>query len=97
MERICRACLRLWVTAYSGLGAILLLWSERKTVGLVEIISPLTGVLGCGLWCLAMVWVDRAQMPAGYRMRPGLLLLTILCGTAMVVLGAYTAIQKWWP
>lgn len=87
--------LRVWITAYSGLGAILILWAEMKTVGLVEIISPLTGVLGCGLWCLAMVWVDRAQMPAPYRMTTRLLLATLLVGAIMVALGGWTAGLRW--
>ena len=89
--------LRLWITGYSGVGAMLLLWSGRTTVGLVELISPLTGVLGCGLWCLAMIWVDRTQLPAAYRMRPLLLALTVLAGAIMVLLGGYTAVARWFP
>lgn len=87
--------LRVWTTLYCGLGAMILLWGERRTVGLVEVISPLTGVLGCGLWCLAMVWADRVQLPAAYRMGRVLLALTVLVGLAMAGLGLYTAVPRW--
>ena len=89
--------LRLWVTAYSGIGAIVLLWTELRTVALVEVISPITGVLGSGLWCIAMVWVDRALMPRDYRMRPLLRALAVLSGVVMIVFGAYSWIVRWMP
>jgi Mn2+/Fe2+ NRAMP family transporter len=91
------ARLRLWITAYSGFGAMAIIWSGNTTVKLIEIISPLTGVLGCGLWCLGMLWVDRTQLPGAYRMKPYLLAGTVLAGISMVALGGYTTIARWLP
>lgn len=73
----------------------MLLWTGLKTVTIVRITSPLSGVLGCGLWCLAMLWVDRALMPRPYRMRPTLVGLTVLAGVSMVAIGGYTTYRSW--
>jgi Mn2+/Fe2+ NRAMP family transporter len=88
---------RLWITLYAGAGAILLLWTGLKTVMIVKVTSPVSGVFGCGLWCLAMLWVDRTQMPREYRMHPGLVLLTLLTGLTMVAAGVYTTYKNWVP
>jgi Mn2+/Fe2+ NRAMP family transporter len=86
---------RLWITLYSGVGALILLWTGLKTVTIVRITSPLSGVLGCGLWCLAMLWVDRTLLPKPYRMRPALSGLTLLAGVSMLAIGAYTTYVSW--
>ena len=88
---------RFWITMYAGVGAMLLLWTGLKTVMIVRITSPVTGVLGCGLWCLCMLWVDRARMPKPYRMHPLLLLLTLLTGLSMAAVGIYTTYKNWVP
>lgn len=88
---------RLWITLYSGLGALVLLWTGLKTVMIVKVTSPLSGVLGCGLWCLAMLWVDRAQTPAPYRLNRGLFALTLVTGLSMTAVGAYTTYKSWFP
>lgn len=87
--------LRLWVVLYSGLGGLLLLWTGFKTVTIASVISPFSGVLGCGLWCLAMIWVDRREMPPGYRMGTGLLLLTLIAGLVMTAIGGFVTAQTW--
>jgi Mn2+/Fe2+ NRAMP family transporter len=89
------ARLRVWNTLYCGLGAVLLLWTGRQTVGLVTLISPLSGVLGCGLWCLAMLAVDRGQIPSQYRMSRTLRAATWVAGLAMTAAGGYTTYQSW--
>ena len=88
---------RFWITMYSGAGALLLLWTGLKAVMIVKVTSPVTGVFGCGLWCLSMVWVDRTQIPGPYRMNRGLLLLTLVTGLTMVGLGVYTTYKNWVP
>jgi hypothetical protein len=80
---------RIWVTLYSGLGGLLLLWTGLKTITLASIVSPFSGVFGCGLWCLAMVWVDRKQMPKPYQMSPGLLASVVIVGVVMSMVGLY--------
>jgi hypothetical protein len=54
-------------------------------------------VLGGGLWCLAMLWVDRSLMPKPYRMGPGLAVLTAAAGLAMTAVGGYTTFKTWFP
>jgi hypothetical protein len=87
--------LRLWNTLYSGLGGLLILWTGLRSVTLATFVSPLSGVLGCGLWCLAMLAVDRTQMPAPYRMGRGLRAATALAGLLMTVAGGYTTYISW--
>lgn len=89
--------IRFWITMYAGVGAILLLWTGLKTVMIVKVTSPVTGVLGCGLWCLCMLWVDRVRMPRAYRMHPALVLLTLLTGVTMAAVGIYTTYKNWVP
>lgn len=83
---------RIWVTLYSGIGGLLLLWTGLKTITLASIVSPFSGVFGCGLWCLAMVWVDQKQMPAPYRMSPGLVASVGIAGAVMSGIGLYAMI-----
>lgn len=83
---------RIWVILYSGLGGLLLVWTGLKTITLASIVSPFSGVFGCGLWCLAMVWVDRKQMPKPYRMSLGLLASVVIAGVVMSVIGLYAMI-----
>lgn len=87
--------LRLWIVLYAGLGGLCLLWSGWKTVTLASIVSPLSGVFGCGLWCLAMIWVERREMPRPYRMNALLLLLTIAAGIVMTAIGGYVTFSNW--
>jgi Mn2+/Fe2+ NRAMP family transporter len=83
------------VTLYSAAGALLLLWTGLKTVMIVKVTSPMSGVFGSGLWCLAMLWVNYAQMPKPYRMRPLLVALTIAAGLAMAGVGGYSTYRNW--
>jgi Mn2+/Fe2+ NRAMP family transporter len=85
---------RVVVVFYSGLGGLLLLWSGWKTVTLASIISPFSGVMGCGLWCLGMLWVDRRQTPTPYRMRALLLGLTLLAGVVMTLVGGWVTFHR---
>lgn len=88
---------RFWIAMYAGAGALVLLWTGLKTVMIVKATSPVSGVMGCGLWCLAMLWVDRARMPPPYRMPRALAALTLAAGLAMFALGAYTTYRNWVP
>ena len=86
--------LRLWVVLFSGGGGLLLLWSGWKTVAVASIVSPFSGVLGCGLWCLAMMWVDRRQTPRAYRMPIVLLALTLVAGIVMTAVGGWVTLRR---
>jgi len=86
--------LRLWNTLYCGLGGLAILWTGMRTVTLASIVSPFSGVLGCGLWCLAMVVVDR-RLPAAYRMGGAMRVATLLAGLGMAVVGGYVTWMSW--
>ena len=86
---------RLWNSLFCGIGGILILATGVRTVRLATIVSPFSGVLGCGLWCLAMVAVDRTQLPAAYRMGAGLRMATLVAGIVMAVAGAYMTYMSW--
>jgi hypothetical protein len=86
---------RLWNTLFCGVGGLVILWIGLDTVTLASIIAPFSGVFGCGLWCLAMVVVDRMQMPAAYRMGRGLRAATLGAGIVMAVAGGYVTLTSW--
>ena len=90
------ARLRLWNTLYCGIGGLLILWTGLQTVKIVTIVSPFSGVLGCGLWCLAMLvrrpHADADGVPHGRRAARG---DAGSPGLAMAVAGAYTTWTSW--
>jgi hypothetical protein len=88
--------LRLPVILYSAIGGMLLIWTGFKTVVLAGIVAPFAGMLGCGLWCLAMIWVERRQLPPVYRMSKWLGALTAIAGITMTVVGCYVTVLTWW-
>lgn len=85
---------RLWNTLYCGIGGLLILWTGLRTVTLASIVSPFSGVMGCGLWCLAMVAVDRS-LPPPYRMGRVLRVATLLAGIFMALVGGYVTAMTW--
>jgi hypothetical protein len=87
--------LRTWVILYSALGGLLLILTGYKTVVIARVVAPIAGVLGCGLWCLAMVWVERTQLPPAYRMSRWLLVATIAAGVIMTAVGCYVTVLSW--
>jgi Mn2+/Fe2+ NRAMP family transporter len=89
------ARLRLWNTLYCGVGGLLILWTGLRTMTLATLVSPFSGVLGCGLWCLAMLVVDATQLPPQYRMGRALRVATVVAGLMMAIAGGYTTYISW--
>jgi len=87
--------LRTWVILYSAGGGLLLILTGFKTVVIARVVAPIAGVLGCGLWCLAMVWVERTQLPPDYRMGRWLFASTVAAGIIMTAVGCYVAVLSW--
>ena len=54
-------------------------------------------MFGCGLWCLALLVVDRTQMPKDYRMSGLLRTAMWIAGLALAVAGGYTTWTSWLP
>jgi hypothetical protein len=74
---------------YATAGALIVVWSGYQTISLVSFVAPITGILGCGIWCLAMLWTDRKFLPATMRMGRLLTGLTLGAGVLMTAFGVY--------
>ena len=61
--------------------------TSRMTFG-----SIISGALGCGIWCFAMIWVDRIRMPKELQMSLLLRILLIIAGVTMSYLGMQSLI-----
>ena len=61
-------------------------------VGKMTFGAVLGGATLCGLWCFAMLWADRTQLPPSLRMGTGLKILTALGGLSMTLLGIQTLV-----
>jgi hypothetical protein len=74
----------LWLFVYQSTG------SAGKPRLLLAILTPanlFTGVLGCGLFCLLNLWMDRRFLPQGLRLPRWLWCLNLLAGLVFLALG----------
>ncbi len=74
----------LWLCAYQSSGA------TDKPRLLLAILTPanlFTGVLGCGLFCLMNLWMDRKFLPKALRLPIWLWLLNLISGFVFLALG----------
>jgi Mn2+/Fe2+ NRAMP family transporter len=74
----------LWLFLYQSTGA------AGKPRLLLKILTPanlFTGVLGCGLFCLINLWMDRRFLPKILRMPGWLWLLNLVSGFVFIGLG----------
>mgnify|MGYP007096626210 CR=1 FL=1 len=78
---------KLYVLLYCGVAGIALTWLTENPMKLITFPSLVGGVLTCGLWCFGMVWLDRKLLPAALRMKPPLLIATLLSGALLTGLG----------
>ncbi|NUQ64337.1 MAG: Nramp family divalent metal transporter [Pirellulales bacterium] len=83
-------------TAYCFLGGLAMVWLpvgiagtivQRMTFG-----TMISGAATCGLWCFAMLWLDRVRLPVPLRMSRLLWGLTWIAGAGMTLLGVQTMI-----
>lgn len=81
-----------FVVAYCFLGGLTMVWLPASVAGNVvdrmTFGSIISGAASCGLWCLAMIWVDRKRLPPALRMGRGLTTAVAVAGLAMIALGA---------
>ncbi len=77
---------RLPVCLYAGIGGIVLMWTVRDPLKIVQP-AALIGTTTCGLWCFAMIWADLAVLPRGLRMNRGWILLNLVAGTVLTGFG----------
>ena len=81
---------------YCFLGGLIMMWLPSGiapgVVGKMTFGAVLGGATLCGLWCFAMLWADRTQLPPSLRMGTGLKILTALGGLSMTLLGIQTLV-----
>ena len=80
---------RLRTLLYCASGGLLLIWFGGDDA--MKIVAPAAivgGVFTCGLWCFAMLWVDRRFLPRSLRMGRVLTSLNWLSGAVLTGLGA---------
>ena len=80
-------CVKLYVLIYCGIAGIALTWLTQNPIELITFPSLVGGVLTCGLWCFGMVWLDRKTLPQPLRMKPPLLMATLLSGFMLSAIG----------
>lgn len=80
------------VVLYIYLGGLILIWLPESlvenVVGRMTLISVLSGPATCGLWCFAMLWVERTRLPAPLRMGMPMKCFVCVAGAAMCIVGA---------
>ena len=78
--------MRLIVCLYAGLGGLVLAWTRENPLAIIGTIGPIATVT-CGLWCFAMVWINRKSLPKVLQMNRGLLALNIIAGIVLTGFG----------
>ncbi|GAB3301411.1 Nramp family divalent metal transporter [Parasphingorhabdus pacifica] len=75
--------IRLYVYAWTGIGGLLAIASGASFVALISPASILGGVFACGIYGAGLLYVDKVNLPAPYRMST---LLRVLVTVGSVVL-----------
>ncbi|HHW04206.1 MAG TPA: Nramp family divalent metal transporter [Thermoanaerobacterales bacterium] len=77
---------------YSG-GGILLIWTGINFTTAVSFGSLIGGVLGCGIWAIAMMYIDRKMLPKAYQMSSALYTAVGISGFVMTAMGIVGVLQ----
>ncbi len=78
------AAVLVWLFVYQSSGAA---GRPRQLLALLTPINLFTGVLGCGIFCWLLVWMDRRFLPPALRMPAALLVLNSISGVIFLGLG----------
>lgn len=87
---------RLIILLYCAIGGMILMWTIDKPIDIVKFPALFGGVFLCGLWCFAMLWVDRKFLPQALRMRGLLTVLTWISGIGLTATGALAIHHSYW-
>ena len=74
----------LWLLAYQATGTM---GKPRLLLAILTPANLFTGVLGCGLFCLMNLWMDRRFLPKALRLPRWLWLLNLVSGVVFLGLG----------
>ncbi|MBM81869.1 MAG: hypothetical protein CMJ78_14940 [Planctomycetaceae bacterium] len=83
--------------AYCFVGGLIMIWLPKEIAG--DVLSRMTfgAVMGgatlCGLWCFAMLWINRVRLPRSLRMGGILWAATLIAGIVMTALGVQSMID----
>jgi hypothetical protein len=77
---------RRFVIVYGTLSGLLLIWTGRDPVAIVTP-AVLVSILASGLWCFAMLWVDRRFLPRYFQMNGFLAGALFAAGVVLMVFG----------
>lgn len=75
------------IVLYCAAFGLLFLWTLEDPVAIVTPAAIVGGVFTCGLWCLAMLWIDRRFLPLALQMPRLLWWLTLIAGVVLTLLG----------
>jgi hypothetical protein len=84
---------RLPVCLYAGIGGTVLIWTVEEPLKIVEP-AAMIGTATCGLWCWAMIWVDRRGLPGPLRMNRIWVTLNFVAGIVLLVFGGKAIYDK---
>lgn len=79
--------LRPYIYGWIALGSIPLILSGADFVALIKPASLLGGVFACGIYGAGLLYIDKVNMPAAYRMGPILRVLVALGSAFLAVAG----------
>jgi hypothetical protein len=74
----------LWLFIYQSKGGA---GKPRRLLAILTPANLFTGVLGCGLFCLLNLWMDRKFLPKALRLPVWLWLLNLVSGLVFIALG----------
>jgi hypothetical protein len=70
-DRVRRAgqkAIRPWVYAWTGIGAIAMILTGANFVSLITPAAIVGGIIACGIYGAGLLYVDKVNLPAAYRM-----------------------------
>ncbi|WP_208880837.1 Nramp family divalent metal transporter [Streptomyces armeniacus] len=79
--------IRPYVYAWTGIGSLLMIASGASFVSLITPASILGGVFACGIYGAGLLWVDRVNLPAPYRMSAPLRAMVAVGSAFLTVCG----------
>jgi Mn2+/Fe2+ NRAMP family transporter len=78
---------RPYVYGWIAIGSLLMILSGASFVALISPASIVGGVFACGIYGAGLLYVDRKNLPAPYRMGPALRTLVVLGSVFLTVAG----------
>ncbi|MQA86538.1 MAG: hypothetical protein GEV03_18375 [Streptosporangiales bacterium] len=78
---------RKYLYPYIAVASLFLVWTVGELVAIVTPASILGGVLGCGIFCLAILWTEKRMLPRQYRLSTAGWWYVLLSGLLLTALG----------